>query len=292
MKKFKKAGKLKIVKICLWCFSIVIFSFFIFGGLLVFKKCGTDPTAWVDYIQSFGIYSGVVLLLLQLFQVFVAIIPGEILEIVSGLIFQPIIACCICYVGLLGATALIFFMMRKLGNRFSRIFISAEKLNSLRFINTNKRLKRTVFLLFLIPGTPKDLLTYFFALTPIKFWDFFVISAFARFPSVVSSVLGGRFIGKGEIKKAVLLFIVTALISAVGMISYETFKSKLNNRKNKINNTITFQYVKDHCGEKSKIRKIKMFLKTKKINTLKIKLLRKKRVFKTIRISKISITPS
>ncbi len=222
---------IKILKFALFVFAASIVSLLILLGIHIYKRFGFDPKGWMEYIRSFGAYSGLVLYLFQLLQVFIAIIPGEVIEIVAGLLFNPFIACLIVYLGMCSATLLIFALVKKMGRRFSRIFVSEQKLRSLRFINTKDKLKKTAFVLFLIPGTPKDLLTYFFALTPVKLSDFMFISSIARFPSVISSVIGGRFISKGEYLKAVILFIITAVISVIGVVLYEILKKRWENRR-------------------------------------------------------------
>lgn len=223
--------KAKIVKLILWIIFIFLLLLLTITGFHAFNKFGSTPDALVEYIRSFGIFSGFVLLLFQIFQVFIAFIPGEVIEIVAGLIFKPITACLVCYVGLFFASSLIFLMVRRLGKNFSAIFVSSQKLRTLKFINTSKKLKRTIFLFFLIPGTPKDLMTYFFALTPVKFLDFITITFFARFPSIISSVIGGRFIGSGEYAKAIILFLITSFFGILGFIIYSHTKNKLTQKK-------------------------------------------------------------
>ena len=77
-----------------------------------------------------------------------------------------------------------------------------------------------MFILFLIPGTPKDLLTYFVGLTDIRFATFMAISLVARIPSVLTSTIGGDLLGKGEIWGAVWLYGITAVVSLGGIIAY------------------------------------------------------------------------
>lgn len=89
-------------------------------------------------------------------------------------------------------SSIIFFMVRKLGKKFVYDFCDEEKVmkieNSKIFKNP-KKIEWIMIILFLIPGTPKDLLVYIAALLPIKPLRFILISTFARFPSVISSTL-------------------------------------------------------------------------------------------------------
>ena len=173
-----------------------------------------------DYIRSFGPLSWLVLLGLQVLQVFIALIPGELLESAAGFAFGPVMGTLICYAGLVIGSWLVFWLTRKFGVRLVEVFISRESINQLRFINTETKRNRLVFLLFFIPGTPKDLFTYFVGLTDMKLGAFLAISLIARIPSVLSSTFGGHLLGEGKYTGAILLYGITAAVSLAGMLVY------------------------------------------------------------------------
>ena len=88
-----------------------------------------------------------------------------------------------------------------------------------------------IFLIFFIPGTPKDLITYFVGLTDIKFSSFLLISLVARIPSVISSTFGGHLLGEGEIWGAILLYGITGVVSFCGLLIYNKFVVKRKNNE-------------------------------------------------------------
>lgn len=184
-----------------------------------------------DYIQSFGGLGWLVLLGLQFLQVFIALIPGELLETAAGYAFGPWVGTAICYVGVAAASAVIFLLTRRYGIRMVEVFVSREKINSLRFINTEKKRAFLIFLMFFLPGTPKDLLTYFVGLTDIKLSVFLVISLVARIPSVISSTFGGHLLGEGEYWSALLLYGITGAISIVGLVLYNSYVRRKQTKK-------------------------------------------------------------
>jgi len=184
-----------------------------------------------DYIRSFGGLGWIVLLGLQFLQVFIALIPGELLETAAGYAFGPWVGTAICYVGVAAASAVIFLLTRRYGIRMVEVFVSREKINSLRFINTEKKRAFLIFLLFFLPGTPKDLLTYFVGLTDIKLSVFLVISLVARIPSVISSTFGGHLLGEGEYWSALLLYGITGAISIVGLVLYNSYVRRKQTKK-------------------------------------------------------------
>ena len=175
-----------------------------------------------SYIQSFGMLGWLVLLILQFLQVFIALIPGELLESAAGYAFGPLVGTVLCYIGVAAASCLVFMLTRRFGVKLVEVFISREKINELRFINTERKRDFLIFLIFFIPGTPKDLLTYFVGLTDIKLHVFLTISLVARIPSVVSSTFGGHLLGEGNYWGAILLYGITGIVSLAGLWSYNT----------------------------------------------------------------------
>lgn len=185
-----------------------------------------------DYILSFGIWSWLVLLSLQFLQVFIALIPGELLETAAGFIFGPFFGTVICYLGVTLASTVIFLLTKRYGIKLVELFISGDKIRELGFLKTERRRDLLIFIIFFIPGTPKDLLTYFAGLTDIPLSRFLILSLTARIPSVVSSTVGGHLIGEGNYLKAVILYAVTGAVSLAGIFIYnKIIQKKCKNRK-------------------------------------------------------------
>lgn len=184
-----------------------------------------------DYIRSFGTASWLVFLVLQILQVFIALIPGELLESVAGFAFGPLVGTLLCYGGVAIGSLLIFLLTRKFGVKLVEVFISREKINQLRFLNSEKQRDLLIFLAFFIPGTPKDLLTYFVGLTEIKLSTFLTISLVARFPSIVSSTFGGHLVGEGKYVGAVIVYAVTGVVSLLGLLGYNAWMKRKENRE-------------------------------------------------------------
>ena len=199
----------------------VLLTLFIWKWLSSFSQEG-----FRDYIRSFGALGWVVLLGLQFLQVFIALIPGELLETAAGYAFGPVAGTLLCYAGVAAASSIVFLLTRRFGVRLVEIFISREKINQLRFINTQKKRDFLIFLLFFIPGTPKDLLTYFVGLTDIKLSTFLAISLVARIPSVLSSTFGGHLLGQEQYWSAVVLYGITGIVSLLGLTIYNRIVAK------------------------------------------------------------------
>lgn len=214
---------LSIVSVGIVLLLLIFLSYFFTAK---FKEI-RNAESFKEYVLSFGAKGVLVGLGFQVLQVLVAFIPGEVIEIGLGYAFGAFLGTVICYAGLAIASTLVFLAVKKFGPKFVELFFSREKINSLKFIqkyiNNPERLKKIVFFLFFIPGTPKDLFTYVLGLTPIKLSEFLSISLIARIPSVISSTVGGMLIHNRNYVAAVILFAVTALLSIAGWFGYDKF---------------------------------------------------------------------
>ena len=179
-----------------------------------------------DYVRSFGALAPAGMRGLQILQVFIALIPGELVESAAVFILGPWLGTVVCYLGIALASALILTLTRRCGVKLVEVFISREKINELRFLSTEQKRNALIFLLFFIPGTPKDLLTYFVGLTDIKLGTFLLLSMVARIPSVITSTFGGHLLGEERYMGAVILYGITGLLSLFGMVGYNRYLTK------------------------------------------------------------------
>ncbi len=186
----------------------------------------SSPEALRDIIISYGYLSYAVGLSLQVLQVFVALLPGELIELALGYSFGLIGGTVICLIGITIATVPVFLLTKKLGMRFVTVFFDREQIEELSFIKNQKRLKGLVFILFFIPGTPKDLLTYFVGLTPLKLSEFLVLTLIARIPSIVTSTAAADFLADGDYIASAITFAVTGAISVFGLWIYKRVTEK------------------------------------------------------------------
>lgn len=175
--------------------------------------------AWVDSRGSAAplLFVGMVIL-----QVIVAIIPGEPLEIAAGYAFGAVEGTLLCLAGTFIGSMIVFLMVRRFGTKVVEIFIPLENLRSLRFLQkSERRLHFWVFIIFFLPGTPKDLMCYFVGLTKLPLKSWMVISLVARLPSLITSTVGGNALGTERYWMAAIVFAVTLAVSGLGVLIYK-----------------------------------------------------------------------
>ena len=222
----------KILAIVSVLVVLALASFLSYFLILRFSKIAKTGEEFRDYIRSFGAWGVFVAIGIQILQVFIALIPGEFVEIGMGYAYGWLYGTLLSLLGVAIGSAMIFILVKKYGVRLVEIFVSTDKINKHRFIESEEKLNRLTFILFFIPGTPKDLLTYFVGLTRMTLKDFLGITLFARIPSIISSTVGGNFIGDRKYIEAVVLFMVTGLVSLLGIKIYRTILAKVETRVN------------------------------------------------------------
>ena len=174
-----------------------------------------------QYIIDKGWKGWAILLVVQVLQIFIAFIPGEIVEIVAGLLYGPISGLFICLLGLLIGSILIYYAVKLFANKYLEIYKS--KLKTYSFLNNPQKIYLYLFILFLIPGIPKDIFIYLAPFLPIEFVSFLIISMFARIPSILSSTIIGNSLMEGNYLISIIIFLAFAIIGILGIL----FKDKL-----------------------------------------------------------------
>ncbi len=203
--------------------SAVVLLAFIASPLV---KSYDNPEKFIRLIDSFGIFGFLVMLFIQIAQIIVALIPGEIIEFVAGTLYGWLGGLLFCLCGIAIGQSVIFFAVKILGDSLVKKAAGSKAMTKYKFLRDEKRLKTVIFILYFLPGTPKDLLTYAVPMTKIKFLDFFVISLLARIPSIVTSAYGGdAFADKDYISLAIVYGIIL-IISVGGMVIYRIWDKK------------------------------------------------------------------
>ena len=180
----------------------------------------SEPERFQQWVDSQGLLAPVLFMGMVILQVVVAVIPGEPLEIAAGYAFGALEGTVLCVLGTLIGGVLVFLLVRRFGAQAVEVFFDLEKFRSLRFLQDRRRLTFWVFLVFFLPGTPKDVLCYFVGLTDMRLRTWILVSAVARIPSIITSTVGGSALGMGEYAFAAIAFLAALAISGLGLLAY------------------------------------------------------------------------
>lgn len=175
--------------------------------------------SWINKMGGAGI---LLTLLIQIVQVVIAFIPGEPVEILAGALYGTVPGLLICLAGSVFASTIIFSLSKRFGKKLLYRLFSNEKVEHWKWLQDSQKTEMMTFILFFIPGTPKDMLTYMVGITEMNVRKFIAISTLARIPSVLSSTMIGSTMSQGDWKLSLIVFIITGLIGIAGI----SFKDK------------------------------------------------------------------
>jgi len=222
-------------------------------GLLVWLvgvplvRFASQPEHFRTWVNSHGFGGRLAYMGMVILQVVVALIPGEPFEIAAGYAFGAVEGTLLCLAASALGSVCVFLLVRRFGHRLAEVFFSKEKLRSIRFLQTTRRRDLLFLIIFMLPGTPKDLLCYFAGLTTIRFPVWLLICSLGRLPSIVTSTIGGDALGTKNYWGAVLVFLVTLTISAAGLLFYD----RLCARKQREKENASLSDTPDDSGEES-----------------------------------------
>ncbi len=175
---------------------------------MIFK----NPEGLRDWVKGFGMWAPLVFMGLQFIQVVIFIIPGEVVQIAGGYLFGVLPGLAYSLIGILAGSVFNFLLARLLGHAFISSLMGKESLQKMKkFIDSPKALIG-FFLLFLIPGIPKDVLCYAAGLSSMRLGVFLLISFLGRLPALLGSVIIGHAAGS---QQWVLAAIVAGLALAL-----------------------------------------------------------------------------
>ena len=171
---------------------------FIAGSTLILYATGLisfflSKEKMTIFLNSLGPLSFIGFIFLQASQVIISPIPGEVTGIIGGFLYGKFLGILLSTIGLTIGSWTAFSLSRWLGGPFVEKFVRKETMNRYDYLLHHKG-AFLVFLLFLIPGFPKDLLCYILGLGHLSTKEFLVISTVGRFMGTVLLTLGGDYI--------------------------------------------------------------------------------------------------
>lgn len=216
----EQTKKQKIIKILVLTLVIAIFIGLIIYLIPLMKEISTKEgqLAFRQKIEDLGFLGILVLFLLQLAQIVLVVLPGEPLELLAGMCYGVVGGTIFIFVSVFITTTLIYFLVKKYGKKYIYQSFKKEKIDKIensKALKNPKTVETVLAVLFLIPATPKDLLTYIGGLLPITYKRFVIIATFARFPSVISSTIIGNDIAKGKWTSIVPIYAITFVLAGI-----------------------------------------------------------------------------
>ena len=179
-----------------------------------------DPAAFQAWVDAYGVCGKLIFVFMVVLQVLVALIPGEPIELAAGYAFGFWEGTVLTLAGFLIGSLIVFLLVRRYGVRLVAVFFAEKKIREFSFLRNPKKTRTIAFLLMLIPGTPKDFLSYFAGLTQLTLKQWLWIVAIGRLPSLITSTATGAAAGEKNYWLSAVMLGITAVITAAGIIYY------------------------------------------------------------------------
>ena len=228
----KNQKRIKIIKTTLTAVILIALAIFFWriAPFMMDLSTTEGQIAFKNKINGMGFLGLLLLFSLQVLQILLVVLPGEPFEVLAGMCYGTWGGWLFITLSVFITTIIIFFSVRKLGEKYLYNFFKKEKVEKImnsKLLKNEANLEMVLCLIFLLPGTPKDLFVYIGGLLPVKPLRFILIATFVRFPSVITSTMVGANITKGNWKISLLIYLITFVLVAIAMIIIKIKKTKI-----------------------------------------------------------------
>ena len=184
------------------------------GNLEVFK----NPDQMRELILSYGSYSVLAFIVFQMIQVIIFFIPGEVMQIAGGYIFGPVIGSIVSVIGILLGSMVGYYAAKIIGRNRINNLIEKKKLTKIKKILDAGSNNMVIFIIYFIPGVPKDLMVYVSGISNVKIEDFILYSTLGRAPWIVASAIFGNGINDGNYLSMIIIGILSIALFLIGVL--------------------------------------------------------------------------
>lgn len=214
----------------------IIFFIFLIFLVLIYKSSYyqyfKDPNNIRSYILGFGKGAFLAYLIIHIIQVVLFFIPGEIVEIAGGYIFGVALGSLLSTIGIIIGSYISYTIGRYFGVGLLKNKISKKDIYFFKDNFGSTRIKLGVFIVYLIPGMPKDVLAYVAGIWKVNKKDFMVYSTLGRIPCIIISSFFGERLGIGDIRLLILISVTMVVLFLFGLIKGDNIIRKITMKKN------------------------------------------------------------
>ncbi|MCX8118292.1 MAG: TVP38/TMEM64 family protein [Desulfobacterota bacterium] len=203
-------------------FVLLIYRFnsVLWDELVQIYKLLHDQHHLKEIITGFGAYSFLAYILIQALQVVVVPIPGGLIEFIGGYLFGVKLGFLYSILGSVLGSWLAFSLARAFERVAVEKFVHIQTMKKFDYLIGHEGVILS-FLLFLIPGFPKDALCYILGLTPMHLGIFLIISTIGRIPGTLMACLQGGKAYDHQYKTMLILFGISALVILIFYVYHE-----------------------------------------------------------------------
>ncbi len=191
-----------------------------------------EVIAFLEYYQwqSILIYIGI-----QMMQIVISVIPGQAFQFAAGYMYTFFPGLLFSLIGAVLGTTVSFYLAKVLGKDAVHLFLGEEKTSYYVERLNSRKAYTIVFLIYLIPGIPKDVVSYAAGISEMKFKPFLVFSLIGRIPGMAGSLL----IGALYMREHFVLMAIVTVLAVCAFVLCILFRSGLHDYIDRFYDKIT-----------------------------------------------------
>ena len=186
----------------------------------------SDPAAVRAFVAEHAVLARLAIVGVNVLQIVLAFLPGEPVELASGYALGFFEGTAACLAASAIGTSIIYLAVRRWGRRVVDLFFDQGYFERFDWLHRTRRLELIMLVVFLIPGTPTDFLTYFAGLTDMRFGTVLAIATFGRIPSIVTSTIAASSFASGDYGLLVGALAIAALLIVGGGVAYRYVRAR------------------------------------------------------------------
>ena len=208
--KYKKILALsKLILLVIIVAGIPAFLYLKYGADL-FSKDSAERV--VDYLKTNSNTAALLIIGIQIIQVVVCFLPGQPVQFAASYMFGVVKGFALSITGAVIGTVISFYLAKLLGNDAVNLFFGKEKVRDYKKKLDSGRGLLLAFLIYLIPGIPKDLVSYAAGISDMRFRPFLLVATVGRIPGMLGSLMLGHFFGRQDYRAMIIIAVVVAVI--------------------------------------------------------------------------------
>lgn len=171
-----------------------------------------------EWITRFGIWAPLVYVAIQVFQVVVFVVPGDVVQIAGGYLFGVLGGVTYSLIGIAIGSTIDFFVARTLGRTFVEGVFGEARVAAFDRVSESPRARTGFFLLFVIPGIPKDVLVYVAGISTLRFPSFLLVTMAGRTAGILGSAIIGDSAAQERWFLSAFVFGVAVVLFSLGVL--------------------------------------------------------------------------
>ena len=220
----KKKVAIAILKLIFLILIVVLIPLYLYFYQQDFLMRFRDFNDIVSFLERYKLQSIPIYIILQIAQIVISVLPGQFFQLAAGYLYTFWPALLFSCIGAFLGTTITFWLAKGLGSDFVHIFFEKDKTEDYVKRLNSKKAYTIVFLLYAIPGIPKDVVSYAAGLSEMKYKPFIILSTIGRIPGMMGSIIIGSMWHKEEYVGMIIL----AIIAVVAFCTCIIYRKKLH----------------------------------------------------------------